>query len=352
MYIKDQLPSSISIAEEIMSLYETIDPISDSILISIILKNIIESIVCISTIIINIILITSVAFIKRLHTTQNLLLINVCFACILFSLSCIGSISLTIYIVHTKIINPYICQFIGVLIILSSHGVMFSYTLVTFVRFLTIIYPFNKKINSIRYIKIYLISMWTLPFLLSGISLIIPSQRITFQTKAKLCIHKQRSPLLFIYFCTSYIIPFLSISLMNLTTYLNVVKSRQMHLLSRSKLSRFNRRKRRNLRLLRQFSFFSIIFLLGWTPFIIVEVFDKQEKLPDILYLFTLILPSICLLIDSHAILYWNKTIHNEIQLWRPFSRRNNKIINHERNNDKVKQDSESISTNKNNSTL
>jgi len=216
---------------------------------------------------------------------------------------------------------------------------MFSYTLVTFVRFLTIIYPFNKKITSIKYIKIYLLLKWILAFLLPGISLILPNQQIIFQPKAKFCTIEQKSPILFISFCTGYIIPLILISLMNLVTYLNVTRSRQVSVLSQSKLSRLNKRKRRNVRLLRQFSLFTIIFLFGWTPFILIEVIDKDEKLSDSFYLFTLILPSICILIDSTVILYWNKTIYHQIQLWWKTLIRKTQINNHQRDSHELNHD-------------
>ncbi|CAF2429014.1 unnamed protein product [Rotaria sp. Silwood2] len=336
-----------------MSSHEGIGSISVPILISIILKSISTYIICLCIIIINILLIASLTLIKRLRTAQNLLLINVCFACIYFSLSCIFSVSFTISIVNTKNVNSYLCQFIGFLVMSSSHCVMLSYTLVTFVRFLTIIYPFNKKITTIYYIKSYLISIWMLAFVLPGITLILPKQQIIFQSKAKMCTINQQSSLLFMYFCTGYIIPFILISLMNLVTYLNVTHSRQVPFLSRTRQCRLNRRKRRNLRLLRQFSFFTIIFLLGWTPFITIEVFDKKEKLPDIFYLFTLILPSISILIDSNAILYWNKTIHHQIQLWwQSFIKKKTQIINHERNNHTLDHDILPIGTNANISTI
>ncbi|CAF1175671.1 unnamed protein product [Rotaria sordida] len=336
-----------------MSSYGVISSISIPILISIILKSIITYIIGLCIIIINILLIASLTRIKRLRTTQNLLLINVCCACIYFSLSCIVSVSLTMCILNTKNINSYLCQFIGFLVISSTHSVMLSYTLVTFIRFLTIIYPFNRKITKIHYIKNCLISKWILAIFLPGISLILPNQQIIFQSKAKICTINQQSPLLFIYFCTGYIIPFVLISLMNLVTYLNVTYSRQIPFLSRMKQCRLNRRKRRNLRLLRQFSFFTIIFLLGWTPFIIIEIFDKEGKLPDIFYLFTLILPLICILIDSTAILYWNKTIHHQIQLWwQSLIKKRPQIINHERNNYTTNHDSFSIDRNANMSSV
>ncbi|CAF4342038.1 unnamed protein product [Adineta steineri] len=118
---------------------------------------------------------------------------------------------------------------------------------------------------------------------------------------------------------------------MNLITYINVACSRQILGLSQTKLTRLNKRKRRNLRLLRQFSLFTIIFLFGWTPFILIEVIDKEEKLSDIFYLYTLILPSICILIDSSVILHWNKTIYQQIQLWKQILLRKTEIINDER---------------------
>ncbi|UJR38132.1 hypothetical protein I4U23_030811 [Adineta vaga] len=299
-----------------MSSHPFIGSISSSVRLSVILKCIIESLVCFYAILINILIIISLLYIKRLRTTQNLLLINVSFACILFSVSCLLSISLTISILYFKTIPSFACQFIGFIVISSCHCLMFSYTLVTFVRFLTIIYPFNRKITSIQSIKIYLLFKWILAFLLPGISLILPKQQIIFQPKAKICTINQQSPILFITFCTGYIIPLILISLMNLITYINVTRSRQILGLSQTKLSRLNKRKRRNLRLLRQFSLFTVIFLLGWTPFIIIEVIDKEEKFSDAYYLFTLILPSICVLIDSHVILYWNKTIRHQIGVW------------------------------------
>ncbi|CAF1206339.1 unnamed protein product [Rotaria magnacalcarata] len=329
-----------------MEPHEVIDSISLSVLISIILKSSIKYIICLCIIIINILLITSLLLVKRLRTAQNLLLINVCFACIFFSIACILSISLTISIIYTKLVNPYVCQFTGFLILSSSHGLMFSYTLVAFVRFLTIIYPFNKKISSNHYIKMYLIIKWILAFLLPTVSLILPKQQIIFQSKAQMCTISQQSPLLYIYFSTAFIIPFILISLMNLVTYLNVTRSRQMHLLSRTKQSRLNRRKLRNVRLLRQFSFFTIIFLIGWTPFIIIEVFDKRGNIPDIFYLFTLLLPLICILIDSNAILYWNKTIHHQIQLWWQSLIKKTEIINYETNISKHDHKIISINTN------
>jgi hypothetical protein len=313
-----------------MPSHEVIDPISVSVFISIILKCIIETIVCLCIIILNILLIASLLYIKRLRTTQNLLLINVSFACILFSLSCIISISLTISVLYTKHINSYVCQFIGFIVVSSCHCLLFSYTLVTFIRFLTIIYPFNRKITTIYYIKIYLILKWILAFLLSGISLILPNQQIIFQSKAKICTVSQQSPLLFIYFCTGYIIPISLISLMNLITYINVTRSGHILCLSRSKLSRLNKRRRRNLRLLRQFSLFTVLFIFGWTPFVIIEVSDRSGKLSDVYYLFTLLLPSICILIDSNAILYWNKTARNQIQLWWQSLINKTQVLNHD----------------------
>ncbi|CAF0882079.1 unnamed protein product [Adineta steineri] len=314
-----------------MGSYQTVNSVSLSILINIIIKCIIESLVCFCTIVLNILIITSLLGIKRLRTTQHFLLINVSFACIFFSLSCIISISLTMSTLYSKTINSYICQLIGFIVISSCHCLMFSYTLVTFIRFLTIIYPFNKKITSIQYIKIYLIIKWILAFILPGISLILPNQQIIFQPKARLCTISQQSPILFISFCTGYIIPLILISSMNLITYINVACSRQILGLSQTKLTRLNKRKRRNLRLLRQFSLFTIIFLFGWTPFILIEVIDKEEKLSDIFYLYTLILPSICILIDSSVILHWNKTIYQQIQLWKQILLRKTEIINDER---------------------
>lgn len=311
-----------------MPSHEFINSTSLPILIAIILQSIIKYIMCISTIIINIFLITSLILIKRLRTTQNILLINVCFSCIFFSLATIISVSVTISVVHTKHVNSYWCQFAGFLVLSSAHCLMFSYTLVAFVRFLTIIYPFNKRISSIHYIKIYLVIKWILAFVLVSISLILPNQQIMFQSKPKMCTLNQQSPLLPIYFSTAYIIPFILISIMNLVTYLNVIRPRQKQLLSRARLSRLDRRKRRNLRLLRQFSFFTIIFLLGWTPFIIIELFDKNGKLPDIIYMSVLLLPLMCILIDSNAILYWNKTIRHQIQVWWQEFRKKNEIDN------------------------
>ena len=84
------------------------EPIPIPVFISIVLKCIIETTVCLCVIIINILLIVSLIYIKRLRTTQNLLLINVSFACIVFSLSCIMSTSLTISVVYTKQYNSYV----------------------------------------------------------------------------------------------------------------------------------------------------------------------------------------------------------------------------------------------------
>jgi hypothetical protein len=126
---------------------------------------------------------------------------------------------------------------------------------------------------------------------------------------------------------------------MNLITYLNVTRSRQVSVLSQTKLSRLNKRKRRNVRLLRQFSLFTIIFLFGWTPFILIEVIDKDEKLSDSFYLFTLVLPSICILIDSTVILYWNKTIYHQIQLWWKTLIRKIQINNHQRDSHELNHD-------------
>ena len=328
-----------------MPLNQVIGPISSSILISIIIKCIIESIACLCIIIINGLLIASLLYIKRLRTTQNLLLINVSFACIFFSLSCILSISLTIYTIYSKSVNSYICQLIGFTVILSCHSLMFSYTLVAFVRFLTIICPFNKKFTTLKSIQIFLILKWMLAFIVSSIILILPNKQITFQSKAKMCIINQQSPVLFSYFCTGYIIPFMLISLMNLITFVNVIHSRQISYLSRTRLSHLNKRKRRNLCLLRQFSFFTIFFVFGWTPFIIIEIFDKQEKLSDIFYLFTLVLPSICVLIDSSAILKWNKTVHHQVQLWWRLLIKKTQINKKERNDYTIDQDSAFMGT-------
>ena len=293
-----------------------LDSIPLSTLISIVLKSVIESIICLCTIVINVLLIASLLRLKYFRITQNLLLINVCFACILFSLSCVISVTLTMSVLYTKTINSYLCQFVGFLVILSCHCLMLSYTLIAFARFLTVISPFNKKIVSIHYIKVYLILKWSLAFLLSATSLIFHHQQITFQTKAKICTLKQQSPILLTYFCTGYIVPVILITLMNLVTYLNVIRARSTSSLTQTRLFCLNRRKRRNLRLLRQFSLFTIIFFLGWTPFILIEIFDKQEGLPDIIYLFALSLPSTCVFIDSNAMLYWNKTAHRQIRLW------------------------------------
>ena len=168
------------------SYYDVIDTIPLHILILVIFKSIIESALCLCIIIINLLIIVNLLQTKRLRIAQNLLLLNVACACILFSLSSILSISLTLYIVHIKLIISYLCQLIGFLIIASCHSLMFSYTLIAMVRFLTIIYPFNKKIISMYYIKLYLILKWILAFLIPGISLILPNQQIKFQSKAKI----------------------------------------------------------------------------------------------------------------------------------------------------------------------
>ena len=207
---------------------------------------------------------------------------------------------------------------------------MFSYTLVTFIRFLTIIYPYKKKITNIYNIKIYIIIKWFLAFTLPGITLVFPKPQIVFQSKAKICTIEQHSPILFMCFCTGYIIPLILISLMNLITYINVTHSRQMLGLSQTQSTRSIKRKQRNLRLLRQFSLFTIIFIFGWTPFITIEVIDKRKQISDIYYLFTLLLPSICVLIDSNAILYWNKTVRQQIRIWWQSLINTSLIINHD----------------------
>ncbi|CAF0985371.1 unnamed protein product [Adineta ricciae] len=299
-----------------MSTYRNIGSTVFSVLLNVSVKCIVESFVCLYTILLNVIIMGSLVYIKRHRNTQNLLLINVSIACIVFSLSCLLSICLTIWILYHRSVPTFACQFIAFIVISSCHCLMFSYTLVTFVRFLTIIYPFNRKITSVRWIQVYLVAKWMLAFLLPSISFLLPNHEIIFQPKAKICTVNQQSPVLILLFSTGYIIPLISISLMNLITYLNVTRSRQTLGMSQSKLFRLNKRKRRNLRLLRQFSMFTVFFFFGWTPFIIVEVVDKEGKLADAYYLFTLLLPSICVLIDSHVLLYWNKSISHQICLW------------------------------------
>ena len=103
---------------------------------------------------------------------------------------------------------------------------------------------------------------------------------------------------------------------MNLITYINVIRSRRLLSQSDSKASRLNKRTCRNLRLLRQFSLFTIFYVIGWTPFTIIEVFDRQERWPDLVYLYALTLPPICVLIDSSVICNWNKLVHQQVQAW------------------------------------
>lgn len=265
---------------------------------------------------INVLIIIALCHAKNCRHSQNFLLINVSLSCIFFSCCCTLSISLSIYFLTKKEFHAFICKFVGFLLIVSCHCLMFSYTSVALLRFLSIIYPFNRKIMTIKYLKIYLFSTWGCAWLISSISLILPKEHIKFQSKAKVCFMNQQSPVLFLYFLTGFIIPIVSISLMNLITYLHVKRSRNMPSLSQYRRTRLNKRKRRNLRLLRQFSFFTIFFLLGWTPFIIIELFDRREQLSDIIYLYSLILPPVCVLIDSSAILSWNKPVQNQIRCW------------------------------------
>ena len=284
--------------------------------LSVIFKNSIESFICLLIIVLNFLLIISLVQVKHCRTSQNLLLVNVGFACIYFSISCLLSLSLTSYFLSTKTISTTQCRFIGFLLVSSCHCLMFSYTSVTWVRFLSILFPFKRKLTARPSIRLCLIATWTLAFILSSMSLILPNQHIRFQMKAKICFLNQQSPVMYIYFVTGYIIPILLISLMNLITYLSVKRSEQITSLSKSKLSRLNKRKRRNLRLLRQFSLFTIIFIFGWTPFIVVEIVDKDEKLSDMIYLYILILPPLCVLIDSCVIFRWNRTVRHHFGLW------------------------------------
>ena len=292
-----------------------IEPVPWSTFLSAICKYLIESIIALATIVLNGLLMVGFLRLKQCRSAQNLLLINLSFVCIFFSLSCLLSISLSTYFLSINSIQLHLCRSSGFLLILSCHCLMFSYTLVALVRFLSIIYPFNRTLTGVQSVKIYLIVSWTMALLVSTISLIPASvPHIAFQPKAKICFMNQRSPVLYIYFSTGYIIPILLISAMNGITYLSVKRSRQLVALSQNKLSRLNKRNQRNLRLLRQFSLFTIFFIFGWTPFIIVEIFDRKERLSDIIYIYVLILPPICVLIDSCAILNWNKAIHNQVR--------------------------------------
>lgn len=280
------------------------------------LKNSFESLISISTIVLNVLLTISLISAKHCRTSQNLLLVNVCFACIYFSLTCLLSLCSTSYFLSKREIVELQCKFTGFLLLSSCHALMFSYTCVTLVRFLSIIYPFNRKLTSFKSIRIYLISTWVLSFSLSAISLILPGQAIRFQNKARICFVDPSSSVTYIYALTGYFLPIAIISSLNLISYLSVKRSEKLTSASQIKVSRFNRRKRRNIRLLRQFSAFTCIFIVGWTPFILVEIFDKEEKLSDFIYLNTLILPPLCVFIDSCFIFHWNKTVRNQFRSW------------------------------------
>jgi hypothetical protein len=176
---------------------------------------------------------------------------------------------------------------------------------------------------SIRFIIFEIIFQWFLAFMISSIPLIY--NQIEFQIKPRFC--SARKPIFMtLGIVTGFVTPVIFIIIFYLMIYFHINKLQtNVHLSFREtrknksnqfrqvSLRLYNRQKKKKIKVLRQSTAFSCVFIIGWGCFSLISIFDIKDIIPESIYLITLSFPAISLLITTLLIIHWNKSVKNSI---------------------------------------
>ena len=204
----------------------------------------------------------------------NLAVADLCVSLVISPLNIVGVFYSNFYFIHYQL-----CEFIGFICIISCTASMWNIAAITINRYVAIC------CNNTLYHRIY--NRKTIPFLVGGIWLLcfcidLPNfvgwSDHTFNKRARLCLvdfFMNYSYTLYFVIC-GFVTPMFLVSVCYIRIILFARRSKQRlrKFCSNSDDSQLTRIKTTDLRMLRSIAITWLVFIIMWTPFCIIAIFD------------------------------------------------------------------------------
>ena len=259
--------------------------VSDSILITISSLTIILAIICILLILIH----------RTFRTNKlNWFIINICCTTILLSAV---MLSLTIN-TYMRSIDSFSCRAQAFLLIMAACQMMYSHSVISISRYLTIVHSNKRIFRSTVFISLCLISGWLTAFLLSIPYLFVDSFTCS--------ISKQTDFLSYYSLVIVLFLPLLIILICNIRIFLFVRQSTRR---IQAEGGRNNPSQSRDIRLIKTMIITFIVFVIGWIPLSIQQLFSETIHLSFTIISIFQTLPSFSMFFDVILLIYTNQPI-------------------------------------------